>query len=314
MRRGFKIGVLVGAVALLVTAALTQRDDNDHVRAQPRGRRADLPVGVRADFDVAYRSDTEPPYNLLDISYHEESAPGGRPAIIFVHGGGWRGGDKSTYAQRPAREYAGDGYVTVNVNYRLSGSAPFPAAIEDVKAAIRWLRANAERYGVDPSRIGMMGGSAGAHLVALAGVTSPDDGLEGDGPHPEVSSRVQCVVARSGIYDLRPEFLTQKGNGDPAVVGFLGGPADEKAELARQASPVVYLDAEDPPLLLIHGTEDWRIPILAAEHMVAALERAGTPYQYIRVEGGGHGGAPTPKRAAEIEAAIAAFFAKHLKQ
>ena len=303
-RRIFARAVLPVVAGLLVTTAL----------AQPAKKRdAALPPGVVVERDVAYRDDTPKPHNLLDIAYREDKVEGGRPLIILVHGGGWHGGGKSAFGRAALPRYAETGYVAASINYRLSGVAKFPAQIEDVKAAIRWLRANADRYNIDTDRIGLIGGSAGAHLVALAGATSAEDGLEGDGPHLDESSRVQCVVARSGIYDLRPEIIGREGSNDFAVVGLLGDTAQEKADLAKKASPVLYLDRDDPPILIIHGTKDTRIPFRAAEYVVEELKKAGTPYEFITIEGGGHGGAPTPEKKREVNQAVTKFFDKHLK-
>jgi acetyl esterase/lipase len=311
MRRTFARTIPLIALGILITAALAQEPGR---RAnKPQVDPADLPAGIVIDRDVAYRDDTPRPSNLLDIAYSKEDTEGGRPVIIFVHGGGWHSGAKATFGQPALPRYAEDGYVVATINYRLSGAAKFPAQIEDVKAAIRWLRANAKKYHADPDHIGLIGGSAGAHLVALAAVTSPEDGLEGDGPNLDQSSRVQCVVARSGIYDLRYEVIGDKGNDDFALFGLLGGTAKQKPDLAKKASPAVYLDRDDPPMLIIHGTNDPRIPYRAAEYMVEQLKKAGTPYEFITIEGGGHGGAPTDEKKREVEQAIRQFFAKHLK-
>ena len=303
-RRIFARAILPVAIGLLVTTALAQMANKTD---------GALPAGLVAERDVAYRDDTPRPHNLLDIVYHKENAKGGRPLIILVHGGGWHGGSKWAFGRAALPRYGEAGYVAASINYRLSGVAKFPAQIEDVKAAIRWLRANAEKYGIDPDRIGLIGGSAGAHLVALAGAASPEDGLEGDGPHLDKSSRVQCVVARSGIYDLRPEIIGAEGNKDFAVVGLLGGTAEEKADLAKKASPVVYLDPKDPPMLIIHGTADTRIPYRAAEYVVKEMKKAGTSYEFITIEGGGHGGAPTAEKRREVNQAVMKFFDKHLR-
>jgi acetyl esterase/lipase len=293
---------MLAVIGLVVTVALAQRN------ATPA-----LPAGVVLDRDVAYRDDTPRPCNLLDIAYPKEHVKGGHPAIIFVHGGGWQSGSKSTFGATALPHYAEEGFVTASINYRLSGTAKFPAQIEDVKAAIRWLRAHADKYNVNPDRIGLIGGSAGAHLVALAAVTSPKDGLEGDGPYLDQSSRVQCVVARSGIYDLRYEAIGDQGNNDPALFGLLGGTAKDEPDLAKKASPVVYLDRDDPPMLIIHGTNDTRIPFRAATYMVEQLKKAGTPYEFIAIEGGGHGGAPTEEKKREVNQAVTKFFDKYLK-
>ncbi len=270
-----------------------------------------LPPALRCDCNVRYRDDLVSRKPYLDLVYHAENPARGRPAIVFVHGGGWSAGDKHFYRPTLVR-WAGRGYVAVAVNYRLTGEAVYPAALEDVKASIRWLRAHAEEYGIAPGRVGIAGVSAGAHLAALAGVVQPGDGLEGDGPYPEQSSAVSCVVARSGVYDLRPEALGRSGSRDLAVRGLLGGRADRKPELARSASPVAFLDPADPPMLVIHGTADRRIPVAAAHHMAEALTQAGVAHELLLVEEGNHGGAPTPERERAVQEAMGRFLAAHL--
>jgi acetyl esterase/lipase len=273
--------------------------------------RASVPEGMLSAFDLPYRSDTGSHKTAVDIVYHKQNPPGGRPAILFVHGGGWRSGDRRFY--RPALiEWAELGYVAPTVNYRLTSQATFPGAIEDVKTSIRWLRAHAEEYGVDPNRIGAMGVSAGAHLVALAAFAQPGDGLDDAGPYQEESSALACIVARSGVYDLRPEVLGATGSGDLAIVHLLGDRADKVPELARKASPVAFLDPDDPPVLIIHGTDDQRVPFASAERLVSECERVGARYEFLPLQGGGHGGARNPEDEGKVNAAMRAFFAKHL--
>lgn len=149
------------------------------------GPAVEVPPGVRLIANLSYR-DGNPAWRL-DLAVPEPPAKAPRPAIVFVHGGGWRSGDKRRgYFLQGALDYARKGYVCITVNYRLTGEAPFPACIEDVKCAVRWLRAHAGQYDVDPNRIGAYGNSAGAHLVALLGLAGPKAKLEGDGPYQEI--------------------------------------------------------------------------------------------------------------------------------
>jgi acetyl esterase/lipase len=151
-----------------------------------------IPPGVRVIADIAYREGASKAWRL-DLAMPKEPADEPRPAIVFVHGGGWRSGDKRKgNFLGPTLAFAAKGYVCITVNYRLLGDAPMPACIEDVKCAVRWLRAHAEEYNVNPERIGAYGNSAGAHLVAMLGVCPPSAGLEGDGPWQEYSSMVQA--------------------------------------------------------------------------------------------------------------------------
>lgn len=207
-----------------------------------------------------------------------------RPAIIFVHGGAWKGGNREIYHYYCVK-LAEQGYVVATVSYRLSDVAPFPAAVQDVKCAVRWLRANAERLHVDPDRIAMAGGSAGGHLSMMAGYVTDNPELEGTGGHPEVSSRIQAVVNLYGPTDLTTDFARD----NDVVVKFLGGESyADKPELYRLASPNTHVSADDPPTLILHGSIDTVVPIAQAELLVDKLKEAGVPYEYDRVEGWPH--------------------------
>lgn len=182
------------------------------------------------------------------------------PAVVCIHSGGWIVGDRKEMEGTIA-VLARRGYVAIAPDYRLAPAHRFPACVEDCKAAVRWLRANAGKYHVDPDRIGAMGISAGGHLACLLGVTTPADGLEGTGDHAGKSSKVQAVVAMS-----TPTDLTDRALWTPAVLThtlqpLLGGPPDKCADLYRKASPVKYRPTSPPPFLLIHGSADTRVPI-----------------------------------------------------
>jgi acetyl esterase/lipase len=203
-----------------------------------------------------------------------------RPAIVVIHGGGWIEGDKSSFASRKhgvpgnIEEFAELGFVAVTINYRLSGEAPFPAALEDCKCAVRWLRAHAKDYNIDPSQIGACGNSAGGHLALLLGMVGKDAKLEGDGPYQDESSQVQAVVSDSGPIDLL--FQHQHKHLPEVISKFLGGPpAGERAALYKRASPINHISATTPPLLLLYGAADTQVPVETADEFVVALARAG---------------------------------------
>lgn len=179
------------------------------------------------------------------------------PGIVCVHGGGWFKGDRTSQTSL-AQALAARGFVTVTITYRLSGEAKFPAAIQDVKAAVRWLRAQAATYGIDPAFIGATGLSAGGHLVALAATSGGVSVLEGDGGNAEQSSTIQACVAMGAQSDLesaRIGELSGKAD-DPFYRTFLGGSQAELPQTFALASPRHHVDAKDPPLLFMAGEKD----------------------------------------------------------
>lgn len=192
----------------------------------------------------------------LDL-WRPKSAAGPLPAIACIHGGGWFKGER-VHMAKLAQALAGRGFVTVSISYRLSGEAKFPAAIQDCKAAVRFLRANAAKYGVDPKAIGVTGLSAGGHLAALAATSGGVQELEGDGGNAEHSSAVQACIAMGAQSDLesdRIRGLSSKQD-DPHYRTFLGASLDEIPATFALASPRHHLDKSDPPLLFMTGELD----------------------------------------------------------
>lgn len=250
----------------------------------------------------------------LDIVAPEGEGP--FPAIVFIHGGGWRGGARQGY-HAMCNEAAARGYVAMTVTYRLTepdgkGKAkhPFPAAVHDVKCAVRWLRANAEKYHVDPDRIGATGGSAGGHLSLMVGLTDADAKLEGTGGHADQSSRVAAVVNYFGPTDMVLLHQTSPGAA-PIVASFLDGDPDAAAENYRASSPVTYVSKDDPPVLSIHGSDDKLVPPSQAETLDEKLKAAGGQHELLLLAGQGHGFRGEATRQAAD--ALFAFFDKHLK-
>jgi acetyl esterase/lipase len=206
------------------------------------------------------------------------------PAVIFIHGGAWSGGNREQL-RLYAIDFAKRGYVTAAISYRLSREAPFPAAVEDAKCAVRWLRAQAREHGVDPDRIAVAGNSAGGHLAMMLGYAPDKPELEGDGGHAGVSSRVQAVINIYGPYDLTADIARENG----AVRRFLQGKTlDEAPELHRLASPRFHLAKGAPPTLILHGTIDDVVPIAQSDALAARLQALGVPYLYDRLEGWPH--------------------------
>lgn len=226
--------------------------------------------------------------------------------VAYVHGGAWMRGDKSEAAILAATMTA-QGYLVASINYRLYPSAKFPAMIEDVKCAIRFLRANAAQYNLDPQRVGAVGVSAGGHLVALLGTAEQSAGWD-VGEYLDQSSRVQAVVAISAPTDLTRKFP----NADQDILAQAGPGQDLAA-----ASPITYVSPDDPPFLLIHGTRDELVPYEQAQLMYARLLQANVPAQLVTVQNGNHalsapGGAATPTLP-EIDQIIRNFLAKYLR-
>ena len=211
-----------------------------------------------------------------------------RPALVFVHGGGWSSGDKSRGVFRTIPvEYAKKGYVCISVNYRLTQEAGFPACLEDVKCAVRWLRAHAEKYHVDPNRIGGYGNSAGAHLVSLLALVGKDQDLEGDGPWQDQSSALNAVCASAVPTDFTswPGGLEDKRR----LLKLLEQPGTSLEKQARKASPISYVHTKAPPFLVFHGTKDRLVTVAQADKFVKALKATGAKdVTYHRYEGAGH--------------------------
>lgn len=264
------------------------------------------PDTVTVEPDIAYRPGDSKAWRL-DLIMPSERGDKPRPGLVFVHGGGWRNGDKraGTFLQG-AIEYAQKGYVCITVNYRLVDEAPFPACVEDCKCAVRWLRAHADKYNLDPKRIGGFGNSAGAHLVAMLGLAGPDEGLEGDGPYQDQSSLLQAVCPSATPSDFSlfpPRGPARRGSEG----GLLAGPEETYEERSRKASPVSHVSADAPPFLIIHGTKDNTVNVAHGDRLVEALKKAGAKdVTYIRIEGAGHG--VFNQHADQTKPAMEAFF------
>jgi acetyl esterase/lipase len=235
---------------------------------------------------------------------------------VWVHGGAWLAGSK---AGGPGPILAAEGYFVASIEYRLSGEATFPAQIEDCKCAIRYLRAHARKYNIDPNRIGAWGSSAGGHLVALLGTSGGVKGLEGKGGWQDQSSRVQAVCDWFGPTDF-PKMGGWHDAANSPEQRLLGGSYTEKADLVRAANPITHVTPDDPPLLIMHGENDNTVPINQSELLHEALKKASVEVTFVRVKNAGHGfplrsGArATEPSGDEIRQQIIAFFDKHLKE
>jgi acetyl esterase/lipase len=240
--------------------------------------------------------------------YYPAASEAPLPVTMYVHGGGWSKGDKAEGAgaqEIPALQNAG--FLVVSVNYRLAPEYPFPAMIQDIKCAVRYLRAQTSQYNLDPNRIGVWGGSAGGHLVNLLGTTDESVGFD-VGEYLEYSSRVQAVVSMFGPTDLTVQF---EGGYEGASRVFDGFDA-------ALASPVAYVSADDPPFLMLHGDTDKLVPIEQSQILLAALQSVGVPAELVTVINAGHSFKPvdgktiSPSRK-EITQMVVEFFELKLK-
>ncbi len=226
------------------------------------------------------------------------------PLVMWVHGGGWSAGSKDG---NPLMLMLAKGYAVASTNYRLSQHAVFPAQINDCKAAVRYLRANAAKYKLNPDAFGVAGASAGGHLVALLGTAGSVKELEGDGGNAKVSSKVQCVVDVFGPTDLIK--LAGATDANSPISKLLGGKVSEKTELATQANPITYIDKDCAPFLILHGDMDKLVLLSQSELILAALQKAKIPAELIVVKGAGHDG---KVMGGENTAKVTAFFDKYL--
>ena len=208
------------------------------------------------------------------------------PAIVCIHGGGWNKGRKIHF-RNVAQALAARGYVTASIDYRLSGEAPFPAHIQDCKAAVRFLRANAKKYGIDPNRIGAIGSSAGGHLAALLATSAGIEELEGNGGHANVSSAIQASVPMCGQTDFLSERNREISRDRDIWREFLGGSQEEQPETYRLASPLVHLDKTDPPCWIITGQLD--DPSTHADKFRTRLDELGIEAGMTMIKDAPHG-------------------------
>ena len=236
---------------------------------------------------------------MLDIAYPDNLTEPA-PAIVDIPGGAWRTVRKSA---EDAIWYAQQGFVGVSIIHRTSDIAVFPAAVHDCKTVVRWLRANAEKFNINPDKIGVTGFSSGGHLATLLGTSGGDRYLEGEGGYPGFSSRVQAVVDHFGptdflrLNDFRfADFIDHFDAQSPESL-FLGGPIKERPELVKLANPITYIDPKDPPIWIGHGEKDGMVIINQSELLYEALKKAGVETEFVRVENADHMYRPNPAGA-----------------
>jgi acetyl esterase/lipase len=276
-------------------------------RGSDRAQSASLQRSASEHRDLIFT--TAPRPLRLDLFTPDGEPP--FPVVVWVHGGAWLIGEKTLPSDHAALRQLSRGYAVASIEYRLSGEAIFPAQIHDCKAAIRWLRANAETYGLNPARIAVWGSSAGGHLVALLGTSSRatafDDLEQGS---TNESSTVQAVVDWYGPTD----FLRMTGGhheADSPESQLLGCDIDMCPDRVALASPLTYVDSDDPPFFIQHGTRDQTVDFEQSQILHAALMNAGVPSTFVPIHGAGHGGPEfsTPENLELIEQ----FLDRHLK-
>jgi len=223
----------------------------------------------------------------LPADVYVPSGEGPFPAVLCIHGGAWRFGDKGRM-KGIARQLAKSGYTAVAINYRLAPKYRFPAQLEDCRAAMAWMRQNADRYHIDPKRIGVYGYSAGGHLAALLGVTVPSDTEKaGGGPKGKAGTdadlRPRAVVAGGAPCDFRDVPADERW-----FVYFLGGTRREKPDVYRRASPAAFVSSDDPPIFFYNGQDDFLVPVAGPRKMAEQLKRVGVETEMYVVTDEGH--------------------------
>jgi acetyl esterase/lipase len=269
------------------------------------------PSEARTIKDLCYVPGKENRSQSLDL-YLPASSGQPLPLIVYIHGGGWAAGDK---AQGPNDPLEKSGYACASLNYRLSDEATFPAQIYDCKAAIRWLRAHAKEYNINPNKIGVWGISAGGLLASLLGTSGGAREIEGNEGNLETNSAVQAVCDWCGPADLTkfsqevgPHQRLDPDDPDGVIAKFLGGLPKEKQANAQLANPIKYISADDPPFLIMHGDVDDIVPIAQSKDLYAALQSAHVESKMVTASGAGHDFF-TPDAAQEV----INFFDQHLK-
>jgi len=304
MKRGWLLGVLSLALVVFATTFLVS------VVAWQAGTEA-LPFEIREG--LTYGPNER---NDLDLFLPKDDGKSLRPAVIVIHGGAWRGGDKKDM-RILAEPLAQRGYVVAAINYRLAPKWSYPAQLDDCQRAVRWLRKNAKEFRVDPKRFGAAGASAGGHLALLLGTREVRD--DSDPDLKGISSKVQCVLSIFGPTDFTDERSIQASRNPVAgraLVDFLGKPYNEAPEVWKEASPIHHVSPDDAPTFIIHGDQDLLVPLDQSVKFAEALKKVGIEVQLVVIKGMGHG-PTTPEQREEFMKAVGQaleFFDRHLKR
>ena len=263
--------------------------------------------------DLPYAS-PENPRQKLDLYLPTPRTTAKLPIVVFIHGGGWKAGNKASGAANLSRLVLSRQYIGVSIAYRLTDEVRWPAQLHDCKAAIRWIKEHAAEFGGDPQRIGVWGISAGAHLASLLGTTGDAPEWEGEiGSARQQNSKIQCVINFYGpqnfITMVQQESAVDRTTKNYPEALLLGGRVQDLPEVAKAASPITYASKGDAPFLSAHGTKDPLVPLSQARELDAALRRAGVESVLIEMQEAGHG-----FRSAELDSRIDLFLSKHLHQ
>lgn len=246
----------------------------------PADSRPGFPADIRMEASVAYLPESRK--EKADLYFPKETPKGRKlPAVVIIHGGGWSGGKRDAAREiNIGSTLARNGYIGMSIDYKLSYNkqAVWPTNLWDCKIAVRWLRVNAGKLGVDPDRIGVIGGSAGGHLSAMMALTMPEDGLDPTEPYGNVSCAVKCGIDLYGPADLATYH----------DVGMLGKTFAEAPELYRKASPVTYIRSNSPPILILHGTADTTVKVRQSEIFAAKLKEAGVTHELVVIPDAPH--------------------------
>lgn len=263
----------------------------------------EVPEGIGVYPDIIYKQ-LDSISLKLDI-YKPKNLKAASPALIFIHGGGWSKGDKSDYLSYLV-DYAKKDYVTVTVSYRLSGDASFPAAVRDVKDAVRWIRSNSEKYMINPDKIAVIGGSAGGHLAMMLAYS--DENEFTDECPDSINCKVQAIVNIYGPTDLTTEYARNREE----CLQFIKKTYQEAPNIYKAASPRTYISANDPPTLIFHGTIDSLVPVSQSDSLHNWLNQAGVPNEYHKLKGWPHSMDLSVKVNDYCQYYMDAFFKKYL--
>ncbi len=297
-----------------ITLAFTARADT---KPAPRPTAVQVAAGVQMVKDVSYIEGGDEAQKL-DIYFPIKAPESPLPLVIHIHGGGWMGGSKFPC---PIAHMVTKGYIVASVEYRFSQKAKFPAQIQDCQAAIRWLRANRETYHIDPTRVGVGGGSAGGHLSALVGTTGGKNVFPKIGGHEDQSDKVLAVCDFYGPKNFTSVVQQAQDDQNVRNIFKFNTPSDPYSELigtnlsdkakTDAVSPIHYVSADNPPILILHGTHDALVPYAQSEEFAAASKAKGVTVLLQKFPGSGHGGGGFNKP--QLGGLIQNFFDKYVK-